>query len=89
MFGQIKKRFQAWFEQFQQSEIQRLLEENTRLKQKIDRESGRSIQLTPEQQRRLAELFEGMDEETLKKISVLGRQQISASRGEKELLENS
>jgi hypothetical protein len=73
----------------QRREIERLLKENIRLKQELEQETGRPIQLTPEQQSRFAELSKGMDPETLKKISVFGPEQSTTVESEKESAENS
>jgi hypothetical protein len=89
MFRRLKKRLKEWAEDVQRREIARLLKENIRLKQELEQETGRPVQLTPEQQRRLAELSKGMDPETLKKISVFGPERFTTDEIEKASTENS
>ncbi len=89
MFRKLKRRLKEWVEDVQRREIERLLKGNIRLKQELEQETGRPIQLTPEQQSRLAELSKGMDPETLKEISVFGPEQFTTVESEKESAENS
>lgn len=77
-----------WAEEVQRREIAQLHEQNLKLKKEIERETGRPIQLTPEEQLRLAELSKGMDPDTLKEISVFDPKQFTASDVEKESAEN-
>jgi hypothetical protein len=69
MLGWLKRRLIVWAEKVQGSEIARLLKENRRLREEIERETGRPIQLTPAQRKLLAEQGRGVDPEVLKKIS--------------------
>ncbi len=87
MLHRLKKRLKDWVEDVQRREIERLLLENIRLKQELEQETGRPVQLTPEQQTRLAELSQGMDPD--KKISVFGPEQFTNVEIEKESAENS
>lgn len=77
-----------WAEEIQQSEIERLRQETRQLKERIERETGRPIQLTPEERNRLAELSQGMDLETLKEISVFGPEYFTSADIELESAEN-
>ncbi len=88
MFGKLKQRLKEWAEEVIRRENARLRQETLRLKQEIERETGRPIQLTPEEQLRLAELSKGMDPELLKEISVFGTEQFKAADIEKESAEN-
>ena len=58
------------------------------MKERIERETGRPIQLTPEERNRLAELSQGMDLETLKEISVFGPKYFTSADIELESAEN-
>jgi hypothetical protein len=82
-------RLKDWVEDVQRREIERLLKENIRLRKELEQETGRPIQLTSEQQSRLAKLSKGMDPETLKKIPVFGPEQVTTVEIEKESAENS
>jgi hypothetical protein len=57
------------------------------LKEEIERETGRPIELTSKERSRLAELSKGMDPETLKEISVFGPEQFTTIEIEKEVVE--
>ena len=61
----------AWVEERQRREIARLQQETMRLKQELERTTGKPVQLTLEERRRLAEKARGIDPETLRQISVL------------------
>ena len=89
MFRKLKKKLKEWAEEVQRHEIARLLEENTRLKQEIEQETGRPIQLTPEERNCLSEMSKGIDTETLKEIPVFGPEQFTTTEIEKESAENS
>lgn len=64
-------------EEVQRREIARLREQSLKLKEEIERESGRPIRLTTEERIRMATLSQGMDPETPKEIpcSVLSNSQ--------------
>lgn len=89
MFRKLKMRLKEWAEDVQRREIARLRQETIQLKEEIERETGRPIELTPGQRSRLAELSKGMDPETLKEISVFGPEQFTTVEIEKESAENS
>jgi hypothetical protein len=89
MFRRLKKRLKEWVEDLQRREIARLRQEAIQLKEEIERETGRPIELTPKERSRLAELSKGMDPETLKEISVFGPEQFTTVEIEKESAENS
>ena len=89
MFRRLKKRLKEWAEDVQRREIARLRQEAIQLKEEIERETGRPIELTPEQRSRLAELSKGMDPETLKEISVFGPEQFTTVEVEKDSAESS
>ena len=86
MFAKLKQRFQRWAEEVVRRENARLRQETLRLKEEIERETGRPIELTAAQRSRLAELTEGMDSETLKEISVFDPEQFKAGAIERALL---
>ena len=72
MFGWIRTRLQGWVHRVQQKEIERLIEENRRLKaQLLERNGGKPIRLTPEQRRRLEAMRKRIDPEVLKQIDLL------------------
>ena len=89
MFRRLKKRLKEGVEDVQRREITRLRQETIQLKEEIERETGRPIELTPEERSRLAELSKGMDPETLKEISVFVPEQFTTVEIEKESAENS
>ncbi len=68
MFRKLKKRLKEWAEEVQRRELARLHEQNMKLKAEIERETGRPVQLTPEERNRLAQISKGMDPETLEQI---------------------
>jgi hypothetical protein len=70
MFRRFKKWLTTWAEEVQRREIARLRQDNMRLKEEGERETGKPVQLTPEEWRLLAEKAEGIDPDTLKQISV-------------------
>lgn len=69
MFAWLKKRLTHWVEELQRREIARLVEENRRLTEEIERQTGQPIQLTQDERRRLAKLAKGIDPERLRQIS--------------------
>ncbi|MCB1652953.1 MAG: hypothetical protein KDI41_03075 [Pseudomonadales bacterium] len=71
MFHWLKQRLVDWMEERQRLEIARLQQETMRLKQELERTTGKPVRLTPEERRHLAEKARGIDPETLKQISVL------------------
>ena len=72
MFGWLKTRLAKWASGVQQREIQRLVEENRRLKAEIEEANGgQPIRLTAEQRNLLAKKARNIDPETLKRPSVL------------------
>jgi hypothetical protein len=72
MFGWIRTRLQGWAHRVQQKEIERLIEENRRLKaQWLESSGGKPIRLTPEQRRRLDAKRKHVDPEVLKYIDLL------------------
>lgn len=71
MVSRLKQWLTTWVEQFQRREIARLRQETMELKEELERETGKPIQLTTEERRLLAKKAEGIDPETLKRISVL------------------
>jgi hypothetical protein len=72
MFGWIRTRLQGWAHRVQQKEIERLIEENRRLKaQLLESNGGKPIRLTPEHRRRLEVMRKRIDPELLKHIDLL------------------
>jgi len=59
MFRRFKQWLTAWAAELQRREIARLRQDNLRLKEEVERETGQPIQLTAEEQRLLAEKAEG------------------------------
>lgn len=84
MFGKLKQRFQRWAQEVQRREIARLHQETRQLKGQIERETGRPIQLTPEERNRLAEIAQEMDLETLEEISIFDRKEFMTADIEKD-----
>lgn len=70
MFRRFKQWLTAWADELQRREIARLRRESLRLKEEVGKETGQPIQLTAEERRLLAEKAEGIDPETLQRISV-------------------
>ena len=71
MFQWLKSQLVAWVEERQRREIARLQQDTMRLKEEIERTTGKPFRWTPEELRRLAEKAKGIDPETLKKIAVV------------------
>ena len=88
MSGWIKRRLIDWAEKVQGPEITRLIKENKRLKEEIERETGHPIQLTPDERRLLAEKASGIDHETLKQISVLDAEDLTSADLQADSTEN-
>ena len=55
MFRRFKQWLTAWAEELQRREIARLRQETMELKEQVERETGKPIQLTAEERRLLAE----------------------------------
>ena len=72
----------------QRREVARLHEHNMTFKAEIERETGRPIQLTPEERNRLAQISKGMDPETFEKISMLDPKELMTADSEKDSAEN-
>jgi len=70
MLNWLKTRLVDWVKKAQRAQIARLAEQNKRLKEEIERERGRPIQLTAAERKILAVKGEEIDPEMLKKISV-------------------
>ena len=70
MFRRFKQWLTAWADELQRREIARLRQETMELKEQVERETGQPIQLTAAERRLLAEKAEGIDPETLQRISV-------------------
>jgi hypothetical protein len=88
MLHKLKKRLKEWSEEVQRREVARLHEQNMKLKVEIERETGRPIQLTPEERNRLAQISEGMDPETLEQISIFDPKAFMTADSEKDSAEN-
>jgi hypothetical protein len=72
MFRWIRTRLEGWVHRMQQKKIEKLLEENRRLKAQVLASSGgKPIRLTREQRRRLDALRERIDPELLRNIDFL------------------
>jgi len=61
MFSRLKQWLTIWVEQLQRREIARLRQEAMELKEELERETGKPIQLTTEERRLLAKRAEGID----------------------------
>ena len=79
MFPWLKRRLVAWVEDRQRLEIARLQQETMRLKEEIERTTGRPLQLAAEDRRLLAEKARRIDPETLKQISVVDLDDLKSS----------
>ena len=79
MFQWLKSRLVAWVEDRQRREIARLQQETMRLKEEIERTTGRPLQLAAEDRRLLAEKARRIDPETLKQISVVDLDDLKSS----------
>ena len=88
MISWLKKRLIAWVEILQRREIARLRQENMRLKEEMERKTGQSIQLTPDERPLLAEKAKGIDPETLKQILVLDPEDFTSAKLETDSTEN-
>ncbi len=88
MFRWFKRRLVTWLDERQRREIARLQQEAMRLKQEVERTTGKPIQLTPEQRRLLAEKADGIDPETLKEISVFDPKGFRSSDHKTDSAEN-
>ena len=69
MFGFLKRRLVAKVEDWERREIARLQQKSRRLKEELERKTGKPVQLTSEQRALLAEKAKGIDPEILKQIS--------------------
>ncbi|TWT36638.1 hypothetical protein KOR34_15770 [Posidoniimonas corsicana] len=79
MIGWLRR----WAERMIEREIARRIEETRRLKEQIERETGEPIRLSEEERAKLERLAEGMDRETLDRISAYGPE-ATLSRGTSE-----
>jgi hypothetical protein len=87
MFRRFKQWLTAWAEELQRREIARLWQETTELKDHVERETGKPVQLTAEERRLLAEKAEGIDHETLKQISVFDFEDLTPAKRQTESAE--
>ena len=87
MFGFLKRRLVAWAEDWQRREIARLQQESMRLKEELERKTGKPLQLTAEERALLAVKAKGLDPEMLKQISVFDLDEISTSPDENDSTE--
>mgnify|MGYP001557680703 CR=1 FL=1 len=71
MLQWLKRRVLAWADESQRREMARLQQESMRLQEEIERTIGKPVELSPEDRRLLTEKAKGIDQETLKKLSVL------------------
>jgi hypothetical protein len=71
MFDKLKLRLKAWADGVQQREIARLRQESQQLREQIERETGRPVELTSEERTRLAEIAKGMDSNLLRENATL------------------
>ena len=76
MLHWLKKRAIAWLEACQQRKIDCLHAQALRLKREVEQKTGRPVELTAQQRRRLAEKAKGIDPETLRRISVFDPEQL-------------
>jgi len=88
MFRRFKQWLTAWAEELQRREIARLRQDNMRLKEEVERETGKPVQLTPEERRLLAEKADGLDPDTLKQISVFDLEDLSPAEPRTESAEH-
>ena len=90
MFGFLKRRLVAKVEDWQRRrEIARLQQESRRrLKEELERKTGKPVQLTSEQRALLAEKARGIDPEILKQISVFDPEEFTTSPAENDSTEN-
>jgi hypothetical protein len=70
----------AWEGKLQRREIARLRQETMELKEQVERDTGKPIQLTAEERHLLAKQAEGIDPETIKKISVFDIEDLSPAK---------
>jgi len=84
--------FKSWLvnrvDEWQRREIARLHQETIRLKQEVEQMTGKPIQLTPKQRRRLAEKADGIDADTLKQISVFDPKEFTSLDHKTDSTEN-
>ena len=88
MFQRLKRRLVVWVEDRQRREIARLQQDTMRLKEEIERTTGKPVQLTAEDRRLLAEKAQGIDPETLKRISVFDPEELKMPDPESDSAEN-
>ena len=88
MFGFLKRRLVAKVEDWQRREIARLQQKSRRLKEELERKTGKPVQLTSEQRALLAEKAKEIAPEMLKQISVFDPEEFTTSPAENDSTEN-
>ena len=88
MFHWLKKRLFTWVEDCQRREITRRHQKAMRLKEEIERTTGKPIRLTREQRQLLAEKAKNIDPETLEQISVFDPEDLNLSEFDIDSPEN-
>ena len=88
MFGFLKRWLVAKVEDWQRREIARLQQKSRRLKEELERKTGKPVQLTSEQSALLAEKAKGIDPEMLKQISVFDLEEFMPPLAENDSTEN-
>jgi hypothetical protein len=88
MFQWLKRRLVAWANHYQRREIARLKQESQRLKEEIDQTTGKPLQLSEEQNRRLSEKSQGIDAATLREMSVFKPEDHNSSDHDTNSTEN-
>lgn len=87
MFGFLRRRLVAWAEDWQRREVARLQQESKRLKEELEQETVKPLQLTTEERTLLAEKAKGLDPEMLKQISVFGPDEFTTPPDENDSIE--
>ena len=88
MFQWFTRRLIVWVEERQRREIARLQQKAMRLKEEVERKTGKPVQLSPEERRLLAEKAKGIDPETLRQISVFDPDDLRMSEPKSDSTEN-
>ena len=84
MFRWLKNKLSGWLERGLSKELKRLQAETQRLKEEIERETGKPVELSQEAKLPLAEKSHGLDPKFLKQNSVVDPEELAKLRQQAE-----
>jgi hypothetical protein len=84
MFRWLKNKLSGWLERRLSKELKRLQAETQRLKEELERETGKPVELSHEAKLRLAEKSHGLDPKFLKQNSVVDPEELAKLRQQAE-----